>query len=269
LSFDALRSALDGVDGYILVLDTKGVNVWCAAGKGTFGTDELIHRIDATGLREVVKHRKLILPQLGAPGIIAHDIKRKTHFKVEYGPVRADDLKEYLAAGKATAEMRKVNFPLWDRIVLIPVDFVRTVLPLLVAFLLLWLLLNPLAAWGALAAVLTGAVLFPILLPWLPTRQFSIKGYFLGALVAIPFAVLAFQQYANAPAWVRVVSILLYLLAIPTVSAYLGFNFTGSTPLVSKTAVEREMARYIRIMIAMGGISILFVIGLILFRFLT
>ncbi len=38
LSFDALRAALGGVDAYILVLDTKGINVWCAAGKGTFGT---------------------------------------------------------------------------------------------------------------------------------------------------------------------------------------------------------------------------------------
>ena len=39
LSFDALRAALDGRDVYILVLDTQGINVWCAAGKGTFGTD--------------------------------------------------------------------------------------------------------------------------------------------------------------------------------------------------------------------------------------
>ena len=48
LSFDALRSSLPGIDGYILVLDTQGINVWCAAGKGTFGTDELVrqHRGD-------------------------------------------------------------------------------------------------------------------------------------------------------------------------------------------------------------------------------
>jgi CO dehydrogenase/acetyl-CoA synthase gamma subunit (corrinoid Fe-S protein) len=38
LSFNTLRSNLDGLDAYILVLDTKGINVWCAAGKGTFGT---------------------------------------------------------------------------------------------------------------------------------------------------------------------------------------------------------------------------------------
>jgi hypothetical protein len=44
LSFDALRSAMADMDCFILVLDTKGINVWCAAGKGTFGTDELVER---------------------------------------------------------------------------------------------------------------------------------------------------------------------------------------------------------------------------------
>jgi hypothetical protein len=66
LSFDALRSALSGFDGWILVLDTRGVNVWCAAGKGTFGTDELVRRIEATGLADVVSHRKIIVPHLVA-----------------------------------------------------------------------------------------------------------------------------------------------------------------------------------------------------------
>ena len=65
LSFDALRSSLSGHEGYILVLDTKGVNVWCAAGEGTFGTDELVRRINTTGISGIVKHRTLILPQTG------------------------------------------------------------------------------------------------------------------------------------------------------------------------------------------------------------
>lgn len=48
---------------YILVLDTKGINVWCAAGGGYFSTDELVNRIETTHLPEVVKHYVLILPQ--------------------------------------------------------------------------------------------------------------------------------------------------------------------------------------------------------------
>src|SRR5512136_1084209 len=138
LSFDALRSSLVGIDGYILVLDTKGINVWCAAGKGTFGTDEIVARVFATQLKEVVTHRKLILPQLGAPGVAAHEVKKRTGFWVEYGPVRAIDLPEYLKTRKATPEMRKVKFTLRDRLVLIPVDVVQTFLPMLAAAIILY-----------------------------------------------------------------------------------------------------------------------------------
>ncbi len=124
LSFDALRSALKGIDSYMLILDTFGINVWCAAGKGTFGTEELVRQIEATGLSEVVSHKKLILPQLGAPGVRAFEVTKRTGFRVEYGPVKADDLTAYLKSGKATPDMKKVRFPLPDRIVLIPVELV-------------------------------------------------------------------------------------------------------------------------------------------------
>ena len=80
LSFNVLRRALAGITGWILVLDTKGINVWCAAGKGTFGTAELIHRIQATRLDTVVTHRNLIVPQLGAPGVSAHEVGKATGF---------------------------------------------------------------------------------------------------------------------------------------------------------------------------------------------
>lgn len=50
LSFDHLRRALRGLEAWLLVLDTHGVNVWCAAGKGTFSTEELVRRIEVTGL---------------------------------------------------------------------------------------------------------------------------------------------------------------------------------------------------------------------------
>ncbi len=36
-SFDMLRRELKDLNAWVLVLDTKGINVWCAAGKGTFG----------------------------------------------------------------------------------------------------------------------------------------------------------------------------------------------------------------------------------------
>jgi hypothetical protein len=268
LSFDALRTALRGVDGYILVLDTNGVNVWCAAGKGTFGTEEVVRRVEAAGLRDVVTHRRLILPQLGAPGVAAHEVKRQTGFSVSYGPVRAADLSEYLETGTATPEMREVRFTLWDRLVLIPIELVHVVLPALVAALLLGVLAGPLAAIAAVSAILSGAALFPILFPWLPSRDFSVKGFVLGGAIASIFAVLAWVGSGQAPVAQRLAWILAYLLAMPPVTAYLALNFTGATPFTSRSGVKREMATYIRPMAVLFASGTLLTLGLVLFRWL-
>lgn len=269
LSFDALRSALAGVDGYILVLNTYGINVWCAAGKGTFGTDELVSWIETTGLRKVVTHRKLILPQLGATGVAAHEVKKRSGFKVEYGPVRAKDLPEYLKTRQATPEMRRVRFPLWDRMVLIPVELVGVLLPTLIAAIVLLLLIGPLAAAGAVAAVLAGVALFPIFLPWIPTRDFSSKGFILGGLVALPFALAAFVEGSDGVVWLRVGRALMYLLGLPPVTAFIALNFTGATTFTSKSGVRREMYAYIPIMAWVFGIGVVLIVGFALHRLFT
>ena len=125
LTFDRLRQALPKLDAWILVLDTKGINVWCAAGKGTFGTGELVERIRLAGMERVVNHRELILPQLAGPGVSAHQVKKLSGFRVIYGPIRARDLPAFLDAGcKATPEMRQKTFTTWERAVLIPIELV-------------------------------------------------------------------------------------------------------------------------------------------------
>lgn len=245
LSFDKLRSALKGLDCYILVLDTKGINVWCAAGKGTFGTDELVRRIEDTGLAAVVSHRRLILPQLGASGVAAHEVKRRSGFQVHYGPVRARDLRDYLRAGEATPEMREVRFTTRDRLVLIPVELVGALPFVLVAAILLYFVGGALAAAAVVAAALAGAVLFPLLLPWIPTPNFTTKGLILGAAVALPFAAAAHSGGAAAEPWLRLLRAAPYALMMPPVTAYLALNFTGSTPFTSKSGVRREIFAYV------------------------
>lgn len=256
LSFDAVRSALAGTDAYILVLDTKGVNVWCAAGKGTFGTGELIRRVAVTGLASVVSHRKLVLPQLGAPGVSAHEVQKYTGFHVEYGPVRSRDLPEYLRTRKATPAMRRVEFTAGDRIILTPVEFVAVALPLILAAVVLYLLAGPVAAGAAIAAVLAGTVLFPLLLPWIPTKDFSTKGFLLGFIVALPFAVY-YGGSPNLPLYAGIASALVPLLVMPVVTAYLALNFTGSTTFTSRTGVKKEIFRYVPAMCLFGGAGLI------------
>jgi hypothetical protein len=257
LSFDALRAALAGHDGYILVLDTEGINVWCAAGKGTFGTEELVRRIEQVGLRNVVRHRTLILPQLGAPGVSAHEVKRRSGFRVEYGPVRAADLPTYLRTGRATPEMRRVRFDLPDRLVLIPVEVVHVLWPTSLTVLALWFLAGRLAALGALAAVLAGVVVFPALLPWIPTRDFSSKGFLLGTLVALPLALKPWLGGSEGTLFLQALQSGTFLLGLPPVTAFLALNFTGSTPFTSRSGVRREIVRYVRPIAGLFGAGLL------------
>jgi hypothetical protein len=264
LTFDSLRKELSGMDCYILILDTKGVNVWCAAGKGTFGTDELVSRIEKTGLAGIVSHRELILPQLGASGVCAHNVKRRTGFEVIYGPVRASDIKKFIAAGMdADDDMRAVRFTTRDRIVLVPMEFIPAMkfsLPIFgILFLANMILREPfgiedLATY--MCALAAGAVLTPVLLPIIPGRAFSLKGWIVGILLTL-FAVWQFG-------WLQddIIVASGYLLLIPSVSAYFAMNFTGSSTYTSPSGVLKEMrfaVPFILITVIIG--SILLFIG--------
>jgi CO dehydrogenase/acetyl-CoA synthase gamma subunit (corrinoid Fe-S protein) len=89
LSFNVLRSHLAGISAWILVVNTRGINVWCAAGKGTFSTQEVAYRVKADRLADIVTHRRLILPQLSATGVSAHQVKPLCGFEIVWGPVHA------------------------------------------------------------------------------------------------------------------------------------------------------------------------------------
>ncbi|MDT8420627.1 MAG: mercury methylation corrinoid protein HgcA [Desulfuromonadales bacterium] len=254
LSFDCLRSAIAGLSAWVLVIDTKGVNVWCAAGKGTFGTAEIIFRCHNSHLDKVVRHKRLIVPQLGAPGVAAHKVRQDTGFSVTYGPVRAADIPEFIAGGmQATAAMRRVSFTTRERLILTPVEITgmrKPVLYMAVALLLLGGIGDNIfsinAAWSrapgaifaGLAGVLSGAVIMPILLPWLPGRLFSAKGALLGIIMSTVLC-LTLYRGMTFPGLVA-----LYLF-VSSVSSYTAMNFTGSSTFTSPSGVEKEMRRSI------------------------
>jgi acetyl-CoA decarbonylase/synthase complex subunit gamma len=248
LSFDALRKELPGLDAWILVLDTKGINVWCAAGKGTFGTDELVRRIEMSGLEDLVTHRRLIVPQLGATGVAAHEVKKRSGFSVTYGPVRAADLLVFLEAGmKAAPEMRRVRFDIVDRLKVIPVEVTLgsgKLLMIIAAFILLSGLNRGgysfqwnaalVSTAGLLMAYIAGTILGPLLLPWLPGRRFSVKGAEIGFII---FIIAYFGFLAGS----HIVQVLAWLLLIPSLSSFLTMNFTGSSTYTSLSGVKKEM----------------------------
>ncbi len=253
LSFDALRSALSGRDAYILVLDTRGVNVWCAAGEGTFGTEELVGRIAAVGLAARTRTRSLILPQLGAPGVSADEVKRRSGFAVEYGPVRASDVGEYLRTRSATPAMRRVRFGIGDRLAVAMVDVVKSLPLTALVAVALYFIAGATTAWAVVAAALAGVLLFPLLLPWLPSRAFTIKGLLLGVVVMLPFAFISWTYGLGSPFWMRLIGAMTFVFALPPLTAFLALMFTGSTTFTSRTQVRREIFAYIPLLAWLFG----------------
>ena len=255
MSYDILRRTLRGRNLWLLVLETFGVNVWCAAGKGTFGTNELLTQIKATNLASIVNHRQLILPILGAPGVAAHEVKKQSGFNVRYGTIRAADLPAYLDNGMVTTPaMRELTFTLYERLVLLPVEIVHAAKSAAIITLLLFLL-GFFAAGSAsagrmifayLGALYTGIVVGPLLLPWLPGRSFAVKG----ASVGLLWALLCYQLVGadwNLP------QTLAAFLALPAVSAFYTLNFTGCTTYTSPNGVKKEM----RLAMPLMGLAIL------------
>jgi acetyl-CoA decarbonylase/synthase complex subunit gamma len=253
MSFDYLRRELTGIDAWILVLDTRGINVWCAAGKGTFGTDELVNRVEAAKLGQVVSHRRLVLPQLGAPGVSAHEVRRRSGFQVVFGPVRATDLPRFLSAGmKADPEMRRVRFGLADRAAVVPVEIVQGgAYALLIAA--LFVILGGLGPDGyrldrvlsagvpdailVLGAFLGGALLTPLLLPFLPGRPFAWKGMCMGLLVTLAL----WAALHGLPGTPGPLALAAWLTMGSALASFLAMNFTGASTYTSLSGVRKEM----------------------------
>ncbi|OHD21903.1 MAG: hypothetical protein A2Y38_05390 [Spirochaetes bacterium GWB1_59_5] len=260
MSFDALRSSLGGIDCWVLVLDTKGINVWCAAGKGTFGTDELVSRISRVKLSSIVSHRRIILPQLGAPGVSAPELAKRSGYHVEWGPVRAADIPAWIAAGQEKNDaMREVTFDLGDRMAVAPVEIAHS-WPIIAAALALGALFGLPAGEGwmrrAISAAIilvgtipVGTLLFPALLPWLPSRSFVVKGALLGAAWAALGALLFHVPLMAALGGVFV--------AAPTV-AFLSLNFTGASTFTCQpgTLLEVEKSFWPMIVSLVAGIAL-------------
>ncbi|MBU8849900.1 MAG: hypothetical protein KOO64_10170 [Desulfobacterales bacterium] len=265
LTFDHLRKELDDINAWILVLDTKGINVWCAAGKGTFSTRELVNRIKNCTLEKIVDHKRVIVPQLGATGVSARDVKEQSGFRVVYGPIRAGDIPAFLKNNrKADKNMRQVTFTLYERFILTPVE-IQTILKLALITALFLLVISGFGpdifsfskAWergivsvfALMAGIFSGAFVTPVLLPFIPPREFALKGIITGSIFAIPLITIisfAISSFAGLLA--------LFLFSV-TISSYLAMNFTGATPFTSPSGVEKEMKRYIPVQLTSLVIS--------------
>jgi NAD-dependent dihydropyrimidine dehydrogenase PreA subunit len=112
-----VRRAVRGLDAYLLVANSRGINVWCAACGGHLTHHDVISVIKTSGIEKLVDHRTVILPQLAGAGIEAAAVRKKAGWRVAWGPVRASDIAAFLENGlKKDAPMREVTFSFSHRL---------------------------------------------------------------------------------------------------------------------------------------------------------
>ncbi len=276
LTFDILRKQLGGGSFWILVVETYGINVWCAAGKKSFNTQEVARQVHKSLLDKIVKHRTLIIPQLAAPSVAAHKLKKMCGFKGVFGPLRIEDLPEFINKGmQAGPGMREVVFPLNQRLEVALVEvygarkflFWAFVVCLILAalgpggFSFSGVLLSGLSAFTVvMIGFLTGTFIVPALLPWIPFRSFAAKGIAAGMSVgAILTLVLAgslaegFAAMAGSAAF----------------ASWFAMHYTGSTPFTSLSGVDQEMRLFMPVQGVMLGLAVLAWMGEAWFRLIV
>ena len=225
LTVRRLVRAIEGeLDAWILVVDSGGINVWCAAGGGFLTADKIIGALHISGLREYLQHHALILPQLCANGVEGWRIREQTGWGVHWGPARAEDIPEYLASGrKKTDDMRWVQFPLRDRLEMTAVTIGLYALMFLIPIAIFWRGIF----WPTLIAMLALSVFYAVTLPWLPGRD--------GLAKSVPLTLIALVgMIVYSTLWDPASIDILFarFIGVAALSVFIGAELQGMSPLM-------------------------------------
>lgn len=251
LTVERVKMALRKMDIYLLIANSRGVNVWCGATGGLFTNHDVISTLKTTGIEEFVNHRKVILPQLSAPGIEAKIILQKTGWEVIWGPVYAGDIPDFIKSNlKKSPEMREVKFTWIQRLEMaIAWAFLISVIS---AFLMsiLWRpaipALIPLI-WGLSFLIYLS---FPLYNSWLASEgeririgfiSFDLKHGVLSLLlwIILSFAIVSYNFFVDTLILQHILGWEIISLVVISV---LIFDLIGSTPVYKGGEKERGMA---------------------------
>ncbi len=138
LTVERVKRAIEGIDAYLLIANSRGVNVWCAATGGLLTNHDVVSVLKTCGIDDLVDHRRVILPQLAATGIEGKFVEEKAGWRVIWGPVYAAAIPAFVRNGcKKTAEMREVSFP-WPQRLEMAVAWAFPISLLALAMIPLW-----------------------------------------------------------------------------------------------------------------------------------
>jgi Pyruvate/2-oxoacid:ferredoxin oxidoreductase delta subunit len=219
--------AVCGLDAYVLVAPSRGINVWCASSGGHLTTHQVVTALKLAQLETRVAHREVILPQLAATGVEGKEVRRRTGWIVRFGPADAADIPAYLAADKhKTDAMRRVRFAWRERCQMA----VAWAAPMsLLAGLLAWG-----HRWGAVALVWALALAVFALYDRLPFGERVRQATCAALGIAGVVTVLAVAG-ASGPG-----SILGWSAAAVLITGLLTFDFAGSSPTAASGMFEER-----------------------------
>jgi NAD-dependent dihydropyrimidine dehydrogenase PreA subunit len=248
LTVERVKRALKGIDAYLLVANTKGMNVWCASKGGSLTAHEVLSMLKTSGIEGLVNHRDIILPQLAAPGIDAKTLKEKTGWNVIWGPIYAKDIPDFIKNNfRKTPEMRQVRFSLIQRIEMaVAWAFPISVLLSLI-LLILWQRAIPTVIsliWGLSLLIY---ISFPLYSQWLGSKEkrigfvtfdFAYGGFQLILWILLSIGIILYsnlfgkQDIQDILRW-EVISLVIVLV--------LSFDLLGSTPVFKGGRRERRL----------------------------
>jgi ubiquinone/menaquinone biosynthesis C-methylase UbiE len=191
---------LKDIDVWVLVIDTNGINVWCAARGNDFGNQQVLEAIEATGVQNYTKNELLLLPQLSAGGVSMPNLSKKSKnfpFKAKYGPIWSKYIPEYLKNKpvQKPANMKLAKFNIFHRTrafithttFLLRKVFFYPIIASLIIFLVVFPWFNKLY-WviDFILWIITSNLIISFLFPLSNfTRKFILKGLVFGIITII------------------------------------------------------------------------------------
>lgn len=227
LTVRRVSRALRDLDCYLLVCNSKGINVWCSSSAGVFTAHSVISAIKRGKVGELVRHRQLILPQFSAPGMEIDRIERETGWSCEFGPAYASDIPPYLKAGGiASPDMRLARFPLRDRLEMALMwGFPLSALTGVVLLIIGKTALIP----GTLALIWTISLLTLLTFNWLARIDWLPIGILKALLVGLTVVILLLAWGAFLGDWTAG-EMIGWSLGAMAMSLVMGVDFEGQSP---------------------------------------
>ncbi len=252
----------------ILIIDTKGINVWCSAGKGQFSAKEIFRQLELYP-DEILKPEdaklQVVLPKLSLSGVSLKELRDGGLMPV-IGPVYVSDLPAWLDEQPLQSCKSAVyRFDLGDRsFSLAPsmLQFAKYIILIAIGLFALDLLMHTGFHWQVIPLSLFIGISYILLFPLLPTRSFALKGLILAGIISLALGIgrsIISKTDFNPLLYGA------YFTYIVAISLFFGLYYTGNSGVSNYSLVKKEIIRFLPVaaLFFLGNLSLIIIQGVI------